>query len=741
MNRKSILAILTCLLMISSFAAGLLPVIVQAEPDLITMWGVRTSDPFWGYYGGYHDMWAVIKPELLKIGIDLRIETFDAFTFEAIWYDDWEISGDPNNDGIRDGWDLSMREWWLNPTSHIWLDEMVLADKVPEWNVNPWMDEKADLLYNLALASVGDSERFKRFMWLWQEEFMHNPPFIANYYADVMTARAAYFDGYDETSWVYGLREFRINQTVFDAVAPGARKAVGSDTLIWGAAEAMTEIHPFATSYYTEEAVNVLKFGMLYRNEREHMNFTADPKDRGAFRVHPDLAADYLTWYDDSEALGYDPGFWVARMPIRQGIYWSDGEPFDATDVAWSINIMLDGGAGTGARMNYIDTIKEAVAYNATTVDLICYVPRYELAGLFAHGWGWSMLPKHQYVAWGLEDDLGAWMGHVSNSDPIPESQGGEGLEVLGPYVPVASDFPAMTFMEFERFDVATGYPWYWDNQTMPDDTDNPGKSWGWALPEKFIIKIIPDAADRLIGLQTLAIDFAEYPTAPIETYEAMEDWPTHRVYTYEYPASNPLWFNLNNPILSNRYVRLAIAHAIPYPKIFNEILPGWGVAKVYPGKTYIWPGMEAFNTELPPYEYNIAKAQMYMDMWRKSQAGSENYPVNDNPLLAQGPVGDADFSGLVDLDDLFVWRDRYLYGPAPSTYTQYEYPYDTATFPDIPIADLNNGKYWPGNNVDADFDNDDDITFATSPNPWVSGDWEFWSLSRGTTYPFPGAR
>ncbi|NIU57790.1 MAG: hypothetical protein GWN67_15770, partial [Phycisphaerae bacterium] len=193
------------------------------------------------------------------------------------------------------------------------------------------------------------------------------------------------------------------------------------------------------------------------------------------------------------------------------------------------------------------------------------------------------------------------WETSVLNDDLIPPSQGGEGLECIGPYVPVATDYPVTTFVEMERFDVATDHlvPWYWDAQTLPAYTDNEGKQWGWALPANFIIKVIPDGADRLIALQTLSVDFAEYPTAPIETYQAMEDWPTHKVYRYKYPASNPLWFNLNSPILSNRYVRLAIAHAIPYPQIFTEILPGWGVAKVIPGKTFVTPMMEAYNTEL----------------------------------------------------------------------------------------------------------------------------------------------
>lgn len=734
MNRKSILAMLTCLMMISSFAASLLPTIVQAQPPLITLWGIRTSDPFWGYYGGYHAIWDAVKTELLKIGIDIKIETMDGFTFDAIFYDDWEIPGDiDGNPATREGWDLATREWWLNPTSHIWFDEMVLSDHVPEWNVMPWINEEADVLYNEALSSIfpngtRDSVRYKQFMDLWQEEFMHNPPIIANYYQEIMTARAAYLDGYDDTSWIYGLRELRINQTVFDDVAPTARKLVGNDTVIWAASEPIYAWNPFYTLTYTEEAMNVIRLEMLYRNAREVMDYPTS----GDFTTYPSLAADDVTWLSEAEkiAAGYDPAETVARMPIRPGIYWSDGVPFNATDVAFTLNAVIDKKAGSFARADYIGVIKEAVVFNATTVDIITYDLRYDLAGYFAHGWAFAMLPWHQFKAWGIDQQPTQWKIHASNFDPIPESLGGAGLEVLGPYVPIASDYPATTFIEFQRFDVATGEPWFWDGLTLPGDT----KTWADETPENFIIKIIPDAAARLVALQTLAADFVEYPTAPIETWigvgadpndpstwTAMADWPTHKVNTYEYPASHPLWFNLNNPILSNRYVRLAIAHAIPYQTIYDDILPGWGVANAIPGKTFYTPWNEAFNTVLPPYEYDIAKAQQYMDMYWNS-LDENTLPGNGDPAVYNlGPAGDHDLSGLVELADYSVWAIRF--GTSPSVYQQYTYPYP------IDLTDPN--RYLPGLDTDADNDNNDLVELA---------DFSLWAGNFGDEYPFPGA-
>ncbi len=691
--------------MISSFAIGLLPIIVQAQTPLITLWGIRILDPYWYYH---YPIWDAIKTELLNVlNIDIKIDTMDAFTFDAIFYDDWEIPGDTDgNPATREGWDLTIREWRLNPTSYIWLDEIVLSDHVPEWNVMPWLNEKADSLYHSAMATL-DPATHKQLMWWWQEEFMHDPSVIPMYYSELMTGRASYLDGWDDTAWFYDLRSLRINLTKFAEVAPASRKAVGNDTAIYGASEfSIYAWHPFYTLTYTEELMNVVRMDMLYGNTRQNMEYPTS----GSFEVYPCLAADFPTWYD-SEELGYEPGYAVARIPLRQDVYWSDGVPFNATDVAFTINAVLDKKAGSIALADYIHIIKEAVVVDELTVDIMTYNLRYDLAGYFAHGWAFAMLPWHQFKAWGIADKPTAWKAHASNFDWKPESMGGEGLEVLGPYVPVASDYPVTTFIEFQRFDLASNQSWYW-----------PALGWGTQLPKNFIVKIIPNEAERLIDLQTLEVDFFEPIPAPIEMWLDMVDWPTHRVYSFPYPASNILWMNLNNPILSNRYVRQAIAHVIPSSTIFHNILPGWGVATAILGKTFILPWHESFHTELPPYEYDPVKAQMYMAMYWNSLDNTTR-PGNDDPAVYNlGPAGDHDLNGFVELADFSVWTTRF--GTSPSVYQQYDYPY--------PIDPTDPNRYLPGNDVDADNDNNDLVELA---------DFLLWTSNFGTEYPFPGAR
>ncbi len=107
-----------------------------------------------------------------------------------------------------------------------------------------------------------------------------------------------------------------------------------------------------------------------------------------------------------------------------------------------------------------------------------------------------------------------------------------------------------------------------------------------------------------------------------------------------------------------------------------------------------VMPFHESFHPTLDYYEYNITKAQMYMDMWRYSQAGQD---------YTKAPLGDHDFSGFVEI-------------------------------PDYPKWVRNLGKYaselpwWPSNPVDPDNNNDGQV---------LGDDIITWGLNFGKRYPF----
>jgi ABC-type transport system substrate-binding protein len=667
------------MLLASVLAAGQIQPVKAQTP--IILWIPTTNDPGPGYYGGYHDVVALLQIEFAKIGIDLRWDSsYDLFMWEDIVWDDptWGRNGTYDGDfsshqyGV-DGWDLAIFEWWMNPTSYIWGDELVYSWGTPDtgWNIMSWNDTKADYFYQQGATTL-DPTTHNRWMWKWQEEAMHNPPNIPIYYADTMTAHASYLDGYDSTAWHYDLSQLDIDETTFNAVAPTSpydRKAVGSDTVIWGAGEPIYDFTPTATLTYTEESVNVLKQGMLYRTSRENMAFPSS----GDFTVIPTLAADFPDWYQKPD------GRWVASVPLRSGVTWTSGVEFNATDVAYSYQALLTPPTQSQSYGDYSYLLDDVVVNSTYKVDFIYKEgmgPDYDFAGYQAHGWALGMLPYHQ-LGGTLPPD---WSyGGMNISDPVPVSQGGEGLECLGPYVPSVWDLDvALELTLRSDYVSALGF-----SSTMPNN---------------FIIKLISDASTRFIALQNLEVDFIEYPTAPLADWNSMIGWPTHRVFSYMYPAAHTLWIQHNSTILANRYVRLAIAHAIPYDDIINNVLPGWGVANAYRGKTaVVLPIHDSFHPTLGNYEYNITKAQQYMDMYLNS-IDPANY--------LDGPLGDHDFSGFVEMADYPIWVN-------------------------------NLGKYtsqlpwYPSNPVDPDNNNDGEV---------LGDDFPYWGTNIGTYYPYSGA-
>lgn len=671
-------------MLVSAFLMGFSVLPAKAPFPSITLYMVVSNETGPGYYGGYAPLRTLIKNSLLDVlNINVEIVPYDPYTWESIiWYlpTCYQTGDHPPGNG-KAGWDMTIFEWWVNPSNYLWIDEMAYSyNLIPQgWNIMSYNDSRNDKLYNLAQTTL-DPVKHKTYMEKWQEQWMHNPPCIPLYYADTYTARSSWVENYDETSWLYDLSQLDVNETTFSLYAPPARAALGSDILYYGIVEKVQNSFPLVVWTYTEEQMNVMTRGLLYLNSRENMAYPSS----GDFIVKPNIATKIPTasdWRQITDTDGKQK--WVVRIPIVQGLNWTDGVEFNATDVAFSYNTMLKIPDFT-AYGDYSFLLNRTEVVDRYTVDFIYKEgmgPDYDFAGYNAHGWGLCMLPEHQMRGWTDYEHWASTPWNNAGQGPIPVSKGGTGLEQLGPYY--ISDYHSNSYVEL---------------------TKNPGYSstLGWesadTLPTTFILQFEPDDGTRISKLDTCAVDLIEYPIADTATWEAMMLQPEHRVAVYEYPASHPLWFNNVNKYLSNKYVRLAIAHAIPYDDIF-AVLPAWGVHTAYPGKTFVTPWHDTFYGALGNYVYDPAKAQMYMEMYWNSQVGVD-------PVTYPGPFGDHNLDGVVDLTDFPIWvKNR---GKTPA-----EWPWS------------------PMNGIDPDNNNDGAVDYA---------DYPYWTARTGSRYPYAGA-
>ncbi len=663
-------ATLVCLLLISALlGSSLLNKGAGLPPTYFSIEATVCPDPHFGYYGGYHAIWDAIELELEKIGIDLTIEIQDddLVWWDSVWEMGWNLTGDTTYP--PGGWDVTMLEWWLMPHAvEPWFAAMVLSDQTPieeGFNIHPWRSERADKLLMRGLKTW-DAEERKYYLWKFQEEFMHDPPIAEIYYPRIYEILASYLMGYDSTgSWFYDVKHLDINETKFEeVVGPGAphpnndRYAKGTDKIYFAITEEWWYANPMYMETYTDEAVGTLVYDTLYTWS---LDYTDEEWRTLAGKVEPN-------WWDytilPELAAGppedVDQDGLRMRVPLREGVLWSDGEEFNATDVLWTFDMTLltpaakCSGVGDfayvidhvefvpgGSRCPYTDEDIDPYA-----VDFILKQPSPDLMSVLSSGWGGgSIMPWHAFEALGISE--GALRGHASN---IPTSYS-QMLPSTGPFR--VTGYLAESYIKLEN---NTNY-------------------WGWALGygphvNEIWLEWYDQAGPRFTALETNTVDFGEYPVASTTTYEGQMTNERVTVFLYNYPSSNGVWFNFDNQYLSNRYVRQAIAHAIPYYPTISSILTSWGIETMYQGKSYIQPNMHywtyggttvnMYNEVLEPYEYSIDKASQYLDMWLK--ANSTRYPNQ-----AVGPVGDADFSGRVDFDDWWIWYKNF--GDPPSAW------------------------------------------------------------------------
>jgi hypothetical protein len=349
-------------------------------------------------------------------------------------------------------------------------------------------------------------------------------------------------------------------------------------------------------------------------------------------------------------------------------------------------------------------------------VDFILKFPHADFTSVISNGWGGgSIIPWSQE----FEDAVNAhpnpnlW-DHDTNTKWYKMHPG------TGPYVVTGYSVPD-NYIKLERNDLHWGY----------------GLGYGPHVSTIYL-KVVPNPYDRLLLIRNNDVDLSD-TIAVAEKYEPWKTWPNLIICEYDYPASNGVWFNFNNPYLSNCYVRKAFAHAIPYGIIIDEILFDWGLSTGYPGKTPILPqhyyeGEHLFNTALGPFTYNIAKAGAYMKMWAYAQPA---YAPQGSPQVALGPVGDANFDGVVDFDD-------FSYAPQGSPQVALG-PVGDANFDGVVDFDDffvyakwrgSTPPEWtwdPGCDIDPDFNNDEGVSY-----PW---DFDLWMNNYRNEYPFEGAR
>lgn len=269
-------------------------------------------------------------------------------------------------------------------------------------------------------------------------------------------------------------------------------------------------------------------------------------------------------------------------VTLREGVTWSDGEPFTSRDVAFSAmevwRLLQNIGAQIFADLASVDTPDDLTAVFNFSAPIPAQLLENAMPAVTA------VVPAHI-----LEGTDIASSGF--SSAPV-----GTGPFVFGEHKPG----------EFYRL---TANETYWDD--------------GKPLLDQIVYRILPDAGAKAAALETGDIQLAAFSAVPLTDLERIGAIDGITVFDTGYEGITyaiTLEINHRREELSDPLVRQAIAHALDPEFLVDVVFLGYATPAIGP----VPPTDPLFhNAEVPTYPFDTARAEALLD-----EAG---YPKGDD--------------------------------------------------------------------------------------------------------------
>lgn len=277
-------------------------------------------------------------------------------------------------------------------------------------------------------------------------------------------------------------------------------------------------------------------------------------------KTDPDMAG-YSPWLAESWEFSNDRK--ELTFFLRKDVYWHDGVPFTAEDVAFSVPLYKSPEIAYGS-MRWLQHITEVTAVDSYTV-------RFRFDAVYPYQ---------------LTD--------ANVATPLPK-------HILGD-VPIA-DIPTHPF---HRNPVGTGPFRFvkWEPQQAIELEASESFFLGRPPLDRVVFKIVPSQTNLITQLRTGDIDF--YPKLRPEAYEELDEVEhlrkvqiPSRVYYY-------LGWQNESPLFNDHNVRRALAMAIDRESIVKNLVKGRGALLNTPILPFLW----AHDATVPPIPYDPAEAK-----------------------------------------------------------------------------------------------------------------------------------
>lgn len=328
--------------------------------------------------------------------------------------------------------------------------------------------------------------------------------------------------------------------------------------------------------------------------------------NRATMEVEPALAE---KWTVSPDNLTY-------TLTLRDGVTWSDGQPFTSADVLFSFQVIYDD------KVNSL--LASSLKIDGKTLRVTAPDPR-TVVVTFPHTFGpgielldnVQLAPKHTYEAALKNGTFGQQMG--VSSAPAD-------LVVIGPFM--LSNYAAGQRLVFDR------NPHYWGKDSA-----------GVQLPylDQVVLEIVPDQNAELVRLQAGQIDTLQQQIRPedIATLKPIERQGKLRVIELGVGTDPDMFFfNLRDSFwqkdprrdwITKKEFRQAISHAIDREAWANSVFLGAGVPVWGPITT---GNPKWFSPNVPRYGYSVDRAKELLasiglanrddDEWLEDAKGNE---------------------------------------------------------------------------------------------------------------------
>ncbi|WP_165864926.1 ABC transporter substrate-binding protein [Rufibacter latericius] len=366
---------------------------------------------------------------------------------------------------------------------------------------------------------------------------------------------------------------------------------------------------------------------------------TVDITDKS---IQPLLASD-LPSLRREDSLSY------FTFSIRPQAKWDNGSPVTAQDVAFSLKLLhspLLDNERWRAQYDFIKDIQLSPA-NPKNFTLVCsgYTPEMKLmVGDF------FILPAHQFDSKGILstvpfrlirqkfDSLAQTSTFQSFANTINSPAMAKDSSLVkgsGPYL-LRSWKPGQVVALEKKKD--------WWGKGVSSQTLK-------ANPARILFQILPDNAAAVLALKAQQVDVMD--NIPLISFQEMrKDKKYQQLFHFYSPTSYDLAYlgmNGNNPLLSHRLTRQALAHLLNPEQYIKELQGGLATPTV----GFIHPQeKEFYNSELKPVTYNQQKAKSLLTSagWKQTPTGWSqmiNGRIRTLELELLHKAGNSDFENM----------------------------------------------------------------------------------------------